>query len=238
MPRRGENIRKRKDGRWEGRYIKGRMPDRTAIWGYIYGHTYTEVKKKMTIRKAEVRACALSEQNPTFQELSHNWEGSISLGVKASTITHYQYTLEHYILPVLGDYRVQELDEYTLERSLLEIITPTDNSHKALGATMARECLVLVRRICRYTIQLHYTIRIVKLKIDTTHILKTATATLIMSAGVLLVKALNVGQMFTIVISVFLGMLLYFSVLVLLKDTFATDAKNFVFQYLSKSSKK
>ena len=88
------------------------------------------------------------------------------------------------------------------------------------------------------TIQLHYTIRIVKLKIDTTHILKTATATLIMSAGVLLVKALNVGQMFTIVISVFLGMLLYFSVLVLLKDTFATDAKNFVFQYLSKSSKK
>lgn len=80
MPRRGENIRKRKDGRWEGRYIKGRKPDRTAIWGYIYGHTYTEVKKKMTIRKAEVRACALSEQNPTFQELSHNWEGSISLG--------------------------------------------------------------------------------------------------------------------------------------------------------------
>lgn len=141
MARRGENIRKRKDGRWEGRYIKGRKPDRTAIWGYVYGHSYTEVKKKMTMRKAEVRACALSEQNPTFQELSHNWEGSISLGVKASTITHYQYTLEHYIHPVLGDYRVQELDEYTLERSLLEIITPTDNSHKPLGATMARECL-------------------------------------------------------------------------------------------------
>ena len=155
MAKRGENIRKRKDGRWEGRYIKGRKPDRTAVWGYVYGHSYTEVKKKMTMRKAEVRACALSEQNPTFQELSHNWEGSISLGVKASTITHYQYTLEHYILPVLGDYRVQELDEYTLERSLLEIITPTDNSHKPLGATMAHECLVLVRRICRYAAHLH-----------------------------------------------------------------------------------
>lgn len=127
MARRGENIRKRKDGRWEGRYIKGRKPDRTAIWGYVYGHSYTEVKKKMTMRKAEVRACALSEQNPTFQELSHNWEGSISLGVKASTITHYQYTLEHYILPVLGDYRVQELDEYTLERSLLEITMTVAN---------------------------------------------------------------------------------------------------------------
>lgn len=41
MARRGENIRKRKDGRWEGRYIKGRKPDRTAIWGYVYGHSYS-----------------------------------------------------------------------------------------------------------------------------------------------------------------------------------------------------
>lgn len=62
------------EGVSEGRYIKGRKPDRTAIWGYVYGHSYTEVKKKMTMRKAAVRACALSEQNPTFQELSHNWE--------------------------------------------------------------------------------------------------------------------------------------------------------------------
>ena len=46
MAKRGENIRKRKDGRWEGRYIKGRNSDRTAIWGYIYGHSYNEVKEK------------------------------------------------------------------------------------------------------------------------------------------------------------------------------------------------
>ena len=155
MARRGENIRKRKDGRWEGRYIKGRKADRTAIWGYVYGHTYAEVKSIMTIRKAEARAYALSEQNPTFQELSHNWESSISLGVKASTIAHYHYTLQHYILPVLGVYRVQALDEYTLEKALLEIITPSNGSHKPLGAAMARECLILVRRICRYAAHLH-----------------------------------------------------------------------------------
>lgn len=40
MAKHGENIRKRKDGRWEGRFIKGRKSDRTAIWGYIYGHSY------------------------------------------------------------------------------------------------------------------------------------------------------------------------------------------------------
>ena len=51
MARRGENIRKRKDGRWERRYIKGRKPDHTAIWGYVYGRNYTAVKKELTIRK-------------------------------------------------------------------------------------------------------------------------------------------------------------------------------------------
>ena len=34
MPKHGENIRKRKDGRWEGCFIKGRKADRTAIWGF------------------------------------------------------------------------------------------------------------------------------------------------------------------------------------------------------------
>ena len=68
MARRGENIRKRKDGRWEGRYIKGRKPDHTAIWGYIYGRTYAAVKKELTIRKNELQACYIlviaSSKNP------------------------------------------------------------------------------------------------------------------------------------------------------------------------------
>ena len=77
MAKRGENIRKRKDGRWEGRFIKGRKPDRTAIWGYIYGRSYTEVKEKLTTKKMEVQQFALNADNPTFSELSLTWESSI-----------------------------------------------------------------------------------------------------------------------------------------------------------------
>lgn len=36
MPRKGENIYKRKDGRWEGRYIKSRTPAGKANYGYVY----------------------------------------------------------------------------------------------------------------------------------------------------------------------------------------------------------
>lgn len=150
MSKHGENIRKRKDGRWEGRYIKGRNSDRTAIWGYIYGHSYNEVKEKLTIKKMEVQQFALNVENPTFSELSLTWESSIFLGVKSSTAAHYHYTLQHYILPVLGPYRVQALNESILESSLLEIIAPADQNHKTLGNAMGKECLTLVRRICRY----------------------------------------------------------------------------------------
>lgn len=46
MPRRGENIYKRKDGRWEGRYIKQHIGGK-AKYGYIYAKTYKELKEKM-----------------------------------------------------------------------------------------------------------------------------------------------------------------------------------------------
>lgn len=53
MARRGENIRKRSDGRWEGRYIKGRSADGKPCWGYVYGATYTEVREISARKKAE-----------------------------------------------------------------------------------------------------------------------------------------------------------------------------------------
>lgn len=37
MSKRGENIYKRKDGRWEGRYIKCRTLHGKIQYGYVYG---------------------------------------------------------------------------------------------------------------------------------------------------------------------------------------------------------
>lgn len=52
MPRRGENIRRRKDGRWEGRYIKGYDSVKgKAKYASLYGKTYSEVKNKLNEAK-------------------------------------------------------------------------------------------------------------------------------------------------------------------------------------------
>lgn len=45
MARRGENIFKRKDGRWEARVIECRS-DGKRVYRSLYGKTYTEAKAK------------------------------------------------------------------------------------------------------------------------------------------------------------------------------------------------
>lgn len=51
MPKRGENIYKRKDGRWEGRVRKPEPSETGGKYKYIYGRTYKEVKEKMRYTK-------------------------------------------------------------------------------------------------------------------------------------------------------------------------------------------
>lgn len=47
MSKRGDNIHKRKDGRWEGRYKKERDEHGRVKYGSVYGKTYREVKDKL-----------------------------------------------------------------------------------------------------------------------------------------------------------------------------------------------
>ncbi len=44
MPRRGENIYKRKDGRWEARYVKEVSIDGYKKYESVYAKTYNEDK--------------------------------------------------------------------------------------------------------------------------------------------------------------------------------------------------
>ena len=47
MARRGENIYLRKDGRYEGRYIKYYDLYGKGVYGYVYSRSYTDVKNKL-----------------------------------------------------------------------------------------------------------------------------------------------------------------------------------------------
>ena len=44
-----------------------------------------------------------------FSALAEQWLASVSHGVKESTLAHYDYTLQRYLLPVFGAWKVMVL---------------------------------------------------------------------------------------------------------------------------------
>lgn len=109
MPKRGENIYKRKDARWEGRYRKGIDPSGRIRFGYVYGKTYREVHDKLTILKSTYRDQPESSPSFSFEKISQEWLAKEHLSVKVSTYSKYAQILNKHILPELGKEDIKEL---------------------------------------------------------------------------------------------------------------------------------
>lgn len=117
MSRRGENIYKRKDGRWEGRYIKARTIEGQIKYGYIYHQKYSAVKQQLIYFKALYQQ---KRYTTMYQETTDTWlkqwlNLEVRNRVKESTFASYQYKIHHYILPHIGEELLQKLTENTLQ---------------------------------------------------------------------------------------------------------------------------
>lgn len=121
MSRRGENIRKRKDGRWEARYVKGRDIDGKIHYGYLYGRSYSEVKDKKTKIISENPNFFMYGSQPSappqddlIRTVSIQWKAHIRYAVKESTYSNYDEILDNHILPLLGQMQVRKFTNHTL----------------------------------------------------------------------------------------------------------------------------
>lgn len=103
MPRRGENIRKRKDGRWEARYEKCRDQNGHIQYGYLYGHTYESVKKKKLAVICQNNPQKLYGNRYVFRDLSKEWLLATRYTVKDSTYACYETLIETHFLPEFGN---------------------------------------------------------------------------------------------------------------------------------------
>ncbi len=61
MPKRGENIYRRKDGRWEGRILQSCESGKRK-YRSVYGKSYHEVKQKMMTARLAVQAGCQKDQ--------------------------------------------------------------------------------------------------------------------------------------------------------------------------------
>ncbi|MEG0019652.1 MAG: tyrosine-type recombinase/integrase [Oscillospiraceae bacterium] len=145
MPKKGENIYKRKDGRWEGRIQQEDCNSGKGKRISVYGKTYSEVKRKMKLQNAPTslgsggNICAID-----MAKQCDYWLENKKKQVKESTYQRYYAILEVHIKPWIKNNR-QSCNGTDI------LVHFTDElSKKSLAAGTAKNILSIFNSIIYY----------------------------------------------------------------------------------------
>ncbi len=143
MARRGENIYKRKDNRWEGRYVKGHDLSGKTQFGYVYAKTYREVREKLTEAK-QMPQVKTTRAQMLLGQFCEEWLILCRNRVKASTYVKYHNIITKHIKPGLGKILPQKLDTVMVEQfsnTLLE---------RGLSVKTVQDVLVVLKSVLKH----------------------------------------------------------------------------------------
>ncbi len=144
MPRMGVNIRKRKDGRYEGRYVDGYKADGKLRYRSVYGKTYSEVKQKLCgCIEREKSIETLSNSENLVTQIAYLWLQSKKPYVKQSTYSRYLCIVEKYINAHFENVRVSELTNVRIQNFLTTILND-------LKPKTARDILIVLKQVVDY----------------------------------------------------------------------------------------
>ena len=142
MPRKGENIFKRKDGRWEGRYIRERDGNK-AVYGYVFGKSYLEVKQKKSEaisridhEKNQVKK-QIQAKSPIFENIAFQWLEALKPIRKKSTIVKYMGQLKNYIIPAFGNLKLNEISNENIISFSRKLLTEEQQGRKLSPKTVS-----------------------------------------------------------------------------------------------------
>ena len=123
MPKRranGEgNIRKRKDGRWEGRYTAGYDPETgKRIIKNVLGKTQAEVKEKLKTAISENQKLDVSKAGTyTVASWVRTWyEVYAEPRIRPNTKSYYTNYIENHIIPGIGNISLDKLTTIQIQR--------------------------------------------------------------------------------------------------------------------------
>ena len=174
MSKRGENITKRKDGRWEARVIRGYDCNGKALYHYIYGRTYSEAKSK----KNEYLVGQLKKTNKNdlvlFSSILSDFLIYQQNKVKTSTLARYRDIINLHIMPAFGNMQIRELNSQMIE---LFANTKIENGrldgNGGLSPKRVRDILSVIKLVFAYAQDQGYISQIVKFsmpRIDKPHV--------------------------------------------------------------------
>ena len=146
MPRRGENIYKRKDGRWEGRYMTYEHSGPQKKYRSIYGKTYSDVKRQLLLCKQNEQRQSAQECMLTVSELMENWLATKKSRVKPSSYYRYQALIRLHILPQLGTTKANDLTAEMLEHFVSDkLVQGRVDGHGGLSAKTVNDIVIIIK---------------------------------------------------------------------------------------------
>lgn len=144
MSKRGENIYKRKDNRWEGRYIKGHDQNGKAQLGYVYAQSYSEVKRKLALAKTLKKEPEVRSKN----DLEYYLEGYLSYcktNVKPSTLAKYRVIISNHIISEIGSLLPKDLTSAKVDALSTKLMC-----EKGLSPKSVRDILSVLKSAVKY----------------------------------------------------------------------------------------
>jgi len=145
MARRGENIRKRTDGRWEGRYIEKYDINGKACYRSVYGSSYSNVKNKLK----EYKKVTSNVSIINIENLCNEWLESKELTVKQSTYTNYYSVINNHIIPYFKNRKARYLTNETVELFINEKAVK-------LSEKTVHDITVLLKQIIKFAVSKKY----------------------------------------------------------------------------------
>ena len=143
MPRHGENIFKRKDGRWEGRFIASYNESGKAIYKSVYSKTYSETKRKLETAKNNSLNLKKSNNVNTFGDLLYYWLEFNCSKNKPTTQNKYEFLIKKHIEPELGQFKLSKISAAIINRFIDGKIKNLSNSYVRTMAIIIKSTLEL-----------------------------------------------------------------------------------------------
>lgn len=170
MARHGENIRKRKDGRWEGRYPLYSEKKGKLVYHSIYGRTYEEVRDKLNTQKNNLKETQNEKIKSTeppilymstdilFSDAAEEWLLEVKETRKLSTYVKYNLIYQNHLKEAFGNIALSGItDELAKEK------IPVSLSH-----SIQRSIYCVLNQILKFASK-HYYIAVSSIKKDSFH---------------------------------------------------------------------
>ena len=117
-------VRKREDGRWEGRIVVGHKENGDSIFRYVYADTQKELTTKLRQNIDAYQGVDLTEESRmTLSEWLDRWLEQMALTLRPGTLKRYRGDMDRHVKPRLGQKKLTQLtaeDLRELYRFLLE----------------------------------------------------------------------------------------------------------------------